>query len=195
MTRTNSVGGRGEARDGRSALAASARARGLTLVELVIALAVTGILAGLAAPSFASLMRDAQLRSSTHQVLAALFLTRSEAIKRSRRVTMCTSRDQLTCAANIGWHSGWIVFDDANGNGLREAGENLILVQGALSDGLAVTGNGVMRDYVSYLPSGATRRVSGAWLMGTITACKGGMGRQIVISASGRPRVVAAADC
>ncbi len=169
--------------------------RGFSLIELMVALATSAVLLGLAVPSFAGLVRETRLSTVANELHAAIFYTRSEAIKRGRRVTICTSADGQSCTAGIGWHSGWIVFDDANGNGLREPNETLLRVGRAQPPGIAVTGNMPVRNHVSYVATGTTRAVSGALQMGTITACADGRARQIVINAAGRPRVVRAAQC
>lgn len=169
--------------------------RGFSLIELLIALAISAVLLGLAIPSFAGLMRDTRLTTVVNELHAAIFYTRSEAIKRGRRVTICTSADGQSCSAGVGWHSGWIVFDDENGNGLRDPGETLLRVGQAKSGGVTMTGNTPVRNYVSYVATGTTRAVSGALQMGTITACANGRARQIVINAAGRPRVVRDAHC
>ncbi len=168
---------------------------GVTLIELLVTLAVLAVLLGVGIPSLAGLIRDSRLTTSINSIHAALFYARSESIKRGRRVTICTSANQVACAAGIGWHSGWIVFDDPNGNGVRDAGETVLRVGDALPPPIAITGNTPVRNYVSYVPSGTTRAVGGALQMGTITACDGGSARQIVISASGRPRAVRRGSC
>jgi type IV fimbrial biogenesis protein FimT len=65
----------------------------------------------------------------------------------------------------------------------------LIAVGDAAVAGITITGNTPVQRYVSYIGLGATRRASGALQMGTITLCAGDVGRQIVISRTGRPRV------
>ncbi|HRP74353.1 MAG TPA: GspH/FimT family pseudopilin [Rhodocyclaceae bacterium] len=168
---------------------------GVTLIELLVTLAVLAVMLGIALPSFADLIRDTRLTTAINSVHVALSYTRSESIKRGRRVTICTSANQLDCAPGIGWHRGWMAFDDRNGNGIRDAGETIMRVGAALPSGITITGNNPVRNYVSYVPSGTTRTIGGALQMGTITACSGGRVRQIVISATGRPRVVREGNC
>jgi type IV fimbrial biogenesis protein FimT len=168
---------------------------GFSLIELMITLALLAILTGLAAPSFGTMIRDTRLATSANDLLATLFLTRSEAVKRGRRVTLCTSVDLAACATNVGWHRGWIMFEDPNSNALRDGGEEILRVEGARSDAVTITGTNTMRDYVSYISSGNTRTANGALQMATITICEGDAARRVVISATGRPRVVVAVGC
>lgn len=173
----------------------SARVCGMSLVGLVVTVAAVGILTSLAAPSFASLIRSTRLTSSTNEFVATLVLARSEAIKRGRRVTLCSSRDGTACAVATGWQHGWIVYEDANEDGQRGSNEAIIHVASARPDGLTIGGNLPVRNYVSYVPTGASRTVSGAPQMGTITLCSSGIAREVVISATGRPRVIRNANC
>jgi type IV fimbrial biogenesis protein FimT len=62
--------------------------RGFTLVELMVALAVLGILAIVAAPSFVSLIEMQRLRGVNHELLSDIQFVRSEALRRGERVGM-----------------------------------------------------------------------------------------------------------
>lgn len=168
---------------------------GFSLVELLVTLSVLAILVGLSFPSFSALARDARVTAASSSLRAALFLTRSEAIKRGSRSTICTSRDQATCEQSIGWHHGWIVFIDRNGNARREVEEEIVSFGGAQPAGLRITGNSSVRDYVSYASTGMTRLVGGGLQLGTITLCESNLGRQIVINSTGRPRSVRDVSC
>jgi len=71
------------------------------MIELLVAVAILGILAALAAPSFRSLTQSQQVKAASFELFAALNLARSEAIKRNANVT-------VTPAAG-GWEDGWSV--------------------------------------------------------------------------------------
>ena len=74
---------------------------GFTLVEMLVTLAVVGILAGIAAPAFTSFVASQKVGSSASMLQSSLLTARSEAIKRNAKVTV----------APIGgsWASGWTV--------------------------------------------------------------------------------------
>ncbi len=85
------------------------KAAGFTLVELVITIAIAGILATIALPSFRSLVQTQRVKSASFDLVAALTLTRSEAIKRNTNVAMSQ--------ASGGWQNGWTIT--AGGQVLR----------------------------------------------------------------------------
>jgi type IV fimbrial biogenesis protein FimT len=176
-------------------------ALGFTLVELVAVLAVSSILLGAGVPALTGLMRSVKLTTATNDLFGGFLLARSEAAKRHARAVVCKSSDGSSCTATGGWEQGWIVFHDANNNGLRDAGEAIVSRVQALPADLRLSGNLNVARYVSYSPTGEAKLSSGAFQAGTITLCHpslhGGEARNIVISASGRPRVQKAwvADC
>jgi type IV fimbrial biogenesis protein FimT len=62
--------------------------KGLTLIELLFVLAIVGILAGIAIPSFVQQMNQNRLVSNANQLLSVFKFARSEAAKRDREITL-----------------------------------------------------------------------------------------------------------
>lgn len=102
-------------------------APGVTLVELVIAIAVLAILTAIALPSFQSTIRSNRLATSTNQLVSAISLARSEAIRNTRGAGVCSSNDGVNCVASSDWSGGWLVWSDVNGNGTFDAGTDIAL--------------------------------------------------------------------
>lgn len=167
------------------------RTRGVSLAEVLVVLAVMAVLATLALPWMAGWVDGSRREAILHAFMTDLALTRSEAIRRGQMIAMCPSVDGTACDAQAEWVQGRLLFEDANGNGIRDATERVIRFSEASAAGWALVGNTPVRRYVAYHPSGRTRQVGGALQMGTFSLCKAaaGGGRQIVISASGRPRI------
>lgn len=172
-----------------------------TLVELLVVIALTAILASLAIPSMSALLNSQRSSSLAFAFLNSLNLARSEAIKRNARVVLCKSADALLCTRSGAWEQGWIVFHDVNNNAELDEGEEVIELRGAVAPGLRLTGNTPVANYVSYSPSGAAKLVSGAFQAGTLTLCLVPVSepdvRKLILSGTGRARSVrgTASDC
>ena len=177
----------------RAVLNRTAAARGFTLLELLVSIAIVAVLVKVAVPALNPVIDSVKLSSATNVFVSGLILARSEAIKRNSRVALCKSLDGLSCTEDGGWEQGWIVFHDANNNSLRENSESILRRTERLSSSLRLTGNQNVARYVSFAPSGATKLIGGGFQAGTLTVCRysadGGMARQIILNAVGRPRV------
>ena len=78
----------------------TASRRGFSLIELIIAVAIMGILLSLAAPTFSAYLRNIKLRSAAEVFLAGVQLARSEAIRMNTPVEfLLTANDPLS--ANV----------------------------------------------------------------------------------------------
>ena len=174
---------------------------GATLLELVVTLAVVAVLVSLAIPGFAFVAQTTRLAGATNDLVAALHLSRSEAIKRSGRTVLCASASGVSCSDSA-WDRGWIIFHDANKNASIDPGEQVISRHTSLSPDLRVTGNQFVSRYISFVPSGAAQTVFGFPQAGTITICMASSGsphraREIILSTVGRVRTtkLALASC
>ncbi|MDY6946467.1 MAG: GspH/FimT family pseudopilin [Pseudomonadota bacterium] len=95
----------------------AARAAGFTVLELMITVAVLGILLGIGVPSFQGIIRQNRIAGQTNELLAATAMARSEAVKRGSTVTICPATssadgDANTCSGTTAWGNGWIIFSD-----------------------------------------------------------------------------------
>ena len=88
------------------------RTAGFTLVELMVVVAVLGVLAVVAAPGMQGLIRGYRLSSAAGELNSTLQLARSEAIRRNAAVTVCPSSNGSTCGSGTSW-TRWIVFSAA----------------------------------------------------------------------------------
>ncbi len=78
---------------------------GFTLLELMMVVAIAGVLLAVAVPAMGNFIRNSRITGAANDVMAGLHFTRSEAIKRRLPVTLCTSTSaptnpNPTCAAS-----------------------------------------------------------------------------------------------
>lgn len=150
---------------------------GFTLVELIITLAIAAVLMSLAAPSFRNTIQDNRLSTQYNELLTAISLSRSEAIKRGESITI------LNVSGGTDWESGWAVFIDSDGDGAIDSGEE-IRVFGTLSGSNTLSfPNG---DSFTYSPDGLVN------IAGTFLFCddRGNAGRRgLTVSNTGRGRL------
>ncbi len=164
------------------------RGRGFTLVELLVVLAVAAILLTMAVPGYAFLANASRLAAATNDLMTAVQLARSEAIKRGVRVTVCKSGGSaVACDAGADWQSGWLVFVDAGAQGVVDAGDVVLWVRDrALSDVTIVSTN--YSRYISYLSNGSSQGSNGL-ANGRLEICVQGNQRDIVVNRVGRPKL------
>lgn len=163
------------------------RSRGITLVELLVTVAVVAVVGTLAVPGFKGVMRDSARATAVNAYMHAIFLTRSEAIKRNQVVSICRSRDGETCLyGSVGWERGWMVFvnQDRDEPPVRDPGEPVVILHEGWPNGVIKSN----RTGYSFRPQ------TQGMVNGTVVFCdpRGRRhSRAIIISHTGRPRIAA----
>jgi type IV fimbrial biogenesis protein FimT len=77
------------------------RARGVTLIELLIGLTILGILVMLALPSYSAWIQNAKIRAATESLQAGLQLARTEAVRRNVLVELVLT-ESVPAPADVG---------------------------------------------------------------------------------------------
>ena len=86
------------------------RQDGLTLAELLIAIALVAILAGLGLPALDRALLDARRTAAMESLLRAVWFARAEALRRGRPVVLCASGGMDRCSDDAAaWSLGWLV--------------------------------------------------------------------------------------
>jgi len=113
---------------------------GLTLIELLVAVAIFAVLAVVAVPNMKSFMRSNRLTSATNDLVTSLNLARSEAVKRAVSIKTCISNaTQDDCdTGTTNWENGWITFIDDNNDDAIDAGEKVLRVSGSVAGGTTI---------------------------------------------------------
>lgn len=131
--------------------------RGFTLVELIVTMVILGIVLTIAAINFKDVIWRNQVTTAANDVVSALNLSRSEAVTRQQRVTLCPSSNGTSCNTNQQFTQGWLVFIDFDGDGVIDAGDSdeVIRVFSGLDGGVTAVDTGGTPYKVTYLPAGS----------------------------------------
>lgn len=164
--------------------------RGFTLIELLVTLAVAAILMTIAVPNYQTFVLNSRMSSKSNDLLGALQLARSEAIKRNSRVSVCKGSGGA-CGAGGTWAQGWMVFVDGGVAGTLDGTDQPIQIYPALTGTTTLGATANASDFISYLPAGMPNLAVGT--TATFTLCPGVAGengRDIQIVAAGRASIV-----
>jgi type IV fimbrial biogenesis protein FimT len=182
------------------------RRAGFTLIELLIVVAMISIMLVIAVPSFTSFISNYRATSAINDILQGVTLTRNEALKRGRRVTMAP--------ISADWRNGWIIFIDStsggNNNQSWDTGEEIIFQHDKLPSSITVAGPGATlvpfldsgngRSYVAFDGTGYPRTaLGGLSSVSNGIAIKDTTGssiniRTLCLATMGRPRIVKTVD-
>ena len=104
---------------------------GYTLGELLLTIAIGGVLTGLAATAFPDLLKNNQMIGNVNSLVGHINVARSEAIKRNLPTALCQTNDSQattpSCnSVDADWDTGWLVFVDDDGDQTLDVGEFLI---------------------------------------------------------------------
>ncbi len=126
---------------------------GYTLMELMVTVAIAGILLSAAIPSFTSIISSNRLTAYANELVTALNLARSEAVKRGGSVTIRKVDTNSCTKTGSNWKDGWDVFTDVDGNGNCDTGDVLIRTYAPLKSFFTLQGNN-FSNFIRYTSSG-----------------------------------------
>ncbi|WP_266181149.1 GspH/FimT family pseudopilin [Dyella humicola] len=132
----------------------SSHAKGVTLIELMVTLAIMAILAVFAVPAFRDSIRRNQVASSSNALLADLSYARTEAANRGLAVSVCPTTDGQNCLPTKTYDTGWMVYSYTPGNAVANtifnpaSATNLLLRYTQARQGVSIQSNYTANSYV-----------------------------------------------
>ena len=173
-------------------------ARGFTLTEFMVTLAVAGILLSVAVPNFRSFIQNDRLSAAANDLLRSFQLARTQAIKHQANVVVCASANPTAAnpTCSYGPFNGWIVFQDTNSNWQVDAGEPVLERHELLDSSITVkTDNNGIESYAATgfaNPAGVktpTRNILVCDVRGNQIVGGNSVERAVLIAPAGRARV------
>ncbi|KER84684.1 GspH/FimT family pseudopilin [Xanthomonas arboricola] len=160
--------------------------KGYTAVQLMIVMAIIGIMAAIGLLNFRALIEWQRAQARVHVLTAHLAMARSLAVTHRLPVSVCPSVDGANCRPDSDWGQGWILFKDPTRNGQPADADSILRVeQYAASENISITGT-IGRSLVRFLPNG---RNSGTNI--TISLCTRAQRlADVIVNNSGRTRSV-----
>jgi type IV fimbrial biogenesis protein FimT len=152
---------------------------GFTLLELLITLSIAAVLLAAAAPSFTNMVAKQNVDSTSDTLMRALYLARTESIKRGSRVVTCLSDSVANCTPTN--PESVLIFSDSDKTGSPTDASDLIKTIQLDTASTKVTYN---RPFLAYNAMGLASGTNG-----TFTVCGGsGKGALVIVSSLGRAR-------
>lgn len=164
--------------------------------------AVIAILASLAVPSFTTMLMKRSVQSAALSLVTDIRYARSEALRRSVKVSICSLASNSTSACSgspAQWANGWMVFVDTGATaGSYDAGEEIVRVQQPLSNILSIDNASTSaRNVFTFEANGFAKSADETLVVTPTRGSSATTNRVICTSINGRPalRVEGTTSC
>jgi type IV fimbrial biogenesis protein FimT len=97
-----------------------ARQSGFSLIELMTAVVIGGIVMAVGLPMFSGFIKNSRLTTQTNDVLTSLHVARNEAVNRGHNIRI------LTLSGDTDWASGWQIRLDVDDDGTTDAEDTVL---------------------------------------------------------------------
>lgn len=119
--------------------------RGFTLIEMMVVIAIIGILAAIGMPSYKNTITSMRMSAEINALSGSLNFARTEAMKRGLTTSVC-AQSGAVCASSTNWSAGWYTL-------LNSPSTQLSIIP-ALTHGDTLTSS--LSTYPQFNPAGYT---------------------------------------
>lgn len=167
-------------------------AAGFTLLELMVTLIVLSVLLTVAVPGFFQTIRSNRAAANANELVTALSIARSEAVRRGARITLCPTTDGSGC--NGTWTQRWMLFADTAATDTAAPGfaaANVIREWSAPGGDAVIATQPAGAAWIRFLPRGQAISDKGMPLVFgmEIEGCTGLEARDVEVNSVGRTSV------
>lgn len=103
------------------------KVQGFTLIEVLLVVALIGIIAAIGLPAFSEISANNRLMTSANNFIGSFHRARSEALKRSTEITLLACKPDCGTTGTASWENGWQIFIDTDGDDAYTAGTDELL--------------------------------------------------------------------
>ncbi len=169
---------------------------GFTLLELLVTVAILAIVVAVGVPGLQSLLSKQALQSRVGLLSSTLAYARNEAVVRVGTVVVCGDNGSTQCNGTSDLSDGWIVFVDANEDGLFNTsdGDELLKQGGQESEQVTLT-LASSATHISYSEQGESSDVRSIFMCTDGADSSPSKARTVTISVVGSTRVSTGATC
>lgn len=114
---------------------------GLTLLEVLVALLVLGIVTTIAYPAYQSAWAKTRITKSQATLQNTITVSMRDAVVTRRTIVLCPSLDGNTCTNGADWSHGWISFADLDKDRLRSPEEPIVVSLQRPEEGVRIIGS------------------------------------------------------
>jgi type IV fimbrial biogenesis protein FimT len=173
-----------------SQMAIERHGSGFTLLECLIVISLLAILLVQGIPALRDYGLRQRMSAAMHALHSHLAMARDDAVRFNVDMVICPGHTNSGCRDDSNWDSGWLVFEDLNGDHAFQDGERLVAAEPGLEHIMIRSSGG--RRYLRFVPNGSSpgsnSSISFCDLRGQAAA------RKLIISNLGRIRRESAPD-
>ncbi|HET6563765.1 MAG TPA: GspH/FimT family pseudopilin, partial [Xanthomonadales bacterium] len=157
---------------------------GFSVLECLVVISILAILLVQGVPALREYGQRQRMSAAMHALHSHLAMARNDAVRFNVEMVICPGEKTSGCRNDSAWDSGWLIFEDLNGDRAYQSGERLLATEPGLENIMVRSTTG--RRYLRFVPNGSSpgsnSSISFCDLRGAVAA------RKLVISNLGRIR-------